>query len=101
MTYVSILTEKLIVFPMSQPSITITLKLFAAYQEAYGISQISRNFPPQTTVKAVLETLIGEHPELEQWRDVTRFGVNFQFVEGDVLLFDGDEVVFIPPVSGG
>lgn len=86
---------------MSQPDLTITLKLFAAYQEAYGISQISRNFPPKTTVKDVLDILIREHPELEKWRDLTRFGVNFQFVEGDVLLNDGDEVVFIPPVSGG
>jgi len=45
--------------------------------------------------------LIGEHPELNQWRNLTRFGVNLQFVEPDAILQDGDEVVLIPPVSGG
>ncbi len=86
---------------MSQSSITVTLKLFAAYQEAYKVPELKRNFPEQTTVKMVLETLIKEHPELEKWHDLTRFGVNFQFVEPHYLLKDGDEIVFIPPVSGG
>ncbi len=84
-----------------QLSINITVKLFAAYQEAYGVPELKRGFPNQTTVKAVLEELIQEHPELEQWQNVTRFGVNFQFVAPDTLLKDGDELVLIPPVSGG
>ena len=87
--------------PMSQPSITVTVKLFAAYQEAYGTAELKREFPPQTPVIAVLKQLLAEHPELEQWRELTRFGINLQFVEPDTLLRDGDEVVLIPPVSGG
>ncbi|MEQ8961643.1 MAG: MoaD/ThiS family protein, partial [Coleofasciculus sp. C2-GNP5-27] len=35
------------------------------------------------------------------WRDLTRFGINLQFVEPDTILQAGDEVVLIPPVSGG
>jgi molybdopterin synthase sulfur carrier subunit len=42
-----------------------------------------------------------EHPELAPWRSLTRFGVNYQFVSPETLLNAGDEVVFIPPVSGG
>jgi len=49
----------------------------------------------------VLERLISEHPELKQWQDLTRFGINLEFVEPDTLVQDGDEVVLIPPVSGG
>ncbi|HEY9834860.1 MAG TPA: MoaD/ThiS family protein [Stenomitos sp.] len=86
---------------MSESSVTVTLKLFAAYQEAYGVPELVLKFPPQTSVSAVLDTLITEHPELEQWRNLTRFGVNLQFVESDTILQDGDEVVLIPPVSGG
>ena len=85
---------------MTKP-IHVTVKLFAAYQEAYGKSEIGLDLPPETTVAAVRDRLLQEHPSLEQWRDVTRFGVNFQFVEPDVCLQDGDEVVLIPPVSGG
>ncbi|MBD0346557.1 MAG: MoaD/ThiS family protein [Coleofasciculus sp. Co-bin14] len=86
---------------MSESVITVTIKLFAAYQEAYGVSELILKFPPQTPVAAVLERLISEHPELEQWRDLTRFGVNLQFVEPNTILQDGDEMVLIPPVSGG
>ncbi len=81
--------------------ITITLKLFAAYQEAYGVSELVLEFPVGTTVQQVCDRLIAEHPELERWRNLTRFGVNLQFVEGETLLQPGDEVVLIPPVSGG
>ena len=82
-------------------SITITVKLFAAYQEAYGVPELILNFPRQTTVSDILEQLISEHPELNKWRNLTRFGVNLQFVEPENILQNGDEVVLIPPVSGG
>ncbi len=86
---------------MSEISLAITVKLFAAYQEAYGVTELSLTFPPGTPVAAVRDRLIAEHPELEQWREVTRFGINLQFVEPETLLQPGDEVVLIPPVSGG
>ena len=86
---------------MSQKSIAVTVKLFAAYQEAYGTPELELSFAPETSVKALLDILLQEKPELEKWRNLTRFGVNLQFVEPDTLLQDGDEVVLIPPVSGG
>lgn len=86
---------------MSQPAITVTVKLFAAYREAYGISELRREFSPKTPVSTVLESLIAERPELNYWRSLTRFGINLQFVEPNTILQDGDEVVLIPPVSGG
>jgi molybdopterin synthase sulfur carrier subunit len=86
---------------MSQLAITVTVKLFAAYQEAYGLPELVLEFPPETPVVTVLEKLVSEHPELNQWRNLTRFGINLEFVKPDTLLRDGDEVVLIPPVSGG
>ncbi|NER83053.1 MAG: MoaD/ThiS family protein [Leptolyngbya sp. SIO1D8] len=79
----------------------VTVKLFAAYQEAFGVAELTLELPPGTTVEAVCDRLITEHPELEQWRELTRFGVNLQFVEPNTPLKPGDEVVLIPPVSGG
>ncbi|PSO46886.1 MAG: molybdopterin synthase sulfur carrier subunit [Cyanobacteria bacterium SW_9_44_58] len=86
---------------MMSNQITVTVKLFAAYQEAYGVAEIEQQFPPQTPVKAVLDEILKEHPQLEQWREVTNFGVNLDFVSPKTILKDGDEVVLIPPVSGG
>jgi sulfur-carrier protein len=82
-------------------SITVTLKLFAAYQEAYGVPELVLELPAGTTVEQVRDRLITEHPQLAQWRDITRFGVNLQFVEPNYSLQTGDELVLIPPVSGG
>jgi molybdopterin synthase sulfur carrier subunit len=86
---------------MPNSCVTVTVKLFAAYQEAYGVPELTLEFPTGTPVVAVQERLIAEHPELAQWRNLTRFGINLEFVEPDTILQDGDEVVLIPPVSGG
>jgi len=86
---------------MSKSSISVNVKLFASYQEAYGVPELVLEFPQDTPVAAVCDRLITEHPELAKWREVTRFGVNLLFVEPDTILQDGDEVVLIPPVSGG
>jgi sulfur-carrier protein len=83
------------------PEITVTVKLFAIYQEALGVAEIVYQFPSDTPVKAVLDRLYADYPQLAQWQDVTRFGINLEFVDPDRILLDRDEVVLIPPVSGG
>jgi molybdopterin synthase sulfur carrier subunit len=86
---------------MSTSAITVTVKLFAAYQEAYGVSELVLELPHNTSVSSVCDRLITEHPNLSKWRELTRFGINLIFVEPDTTLQNGDEVVLIPPVSGG
>ena len=86
---------------MATETITITLKLFAIYQEALGASEKQLALPTGTTAGDVLNQLLTENPSLAQWRDLTRFGVNLHFVEATANLQDGDALVLIPPVSGG
>jgi sulfur-carrier protein len=85
----------------SPPEITVTIKLFAVYQEAFGATELSYQFPANTPVSAVLDRLTLDRPQLAQWHEVTRFGINLEFVEPDTILNDRDEIVLIPPVSGG
>jgi sulfur-carrier protein len=84
-----------------QPEITVTIKLFAVYQEAFGTTELSYQFPANTPVSAVLDRLTLDRPQLAQWHEVTRFGINLEFVEPDTVMIDRDEIVLIPPVSGG
>jgi sulfur-carrier protein len=79
----------------------ISIKLFAIYQEVVGSTELIEQASPGTTAGDVLQRLIDRYPQLAQWRSVTRLGVNLNFVEPDTLLQDGDELVLIPPVSGG
>ena len=81
--------------------ITVTVKLFAAYQDAFDRSELALELPEDTTVAQLCDRLIAQQPQLAPWRSQTRYGVNLQFVEADQRLRHGDEVVLIPPVSGG
>ena len=81
--------------------IAIRLKLFAVYQEVLGAEEMALSVPVGTTAGQVCDRLIADYPELAKWRDLTRFGINLQFVEPDTLLHSDDELVLIPPVSGG
>ncbi|ASC72463.1 Molybdopterin synthase sulfur carrier subunit [Halomicronema hongdechloris C2206] len=82
-------------------AVTVTVKLFAIYQDAYGLPELTLELPPGASVAMVCDRILQDHPELAPWCDRTRFGVNLQFAEPEQVLQDGDEVVLIPPVSGG
>jgi molybdopterin synthase sulfur carrier subunit len=84
-----------------EQKIQVKVKLFAVYQEAFGTPELYLTLLPETTVEQVLVSLIAKQPKLAKWRDVTRFGINLQFVESATVIQDGDEIVLIPPVSGG
>ncbi|MEM9245581.1 MAG: MoaD/ThiS family protein [Cyanobacteria bacterium P01_F01_bin.153] len=86
---------------MGDSTITITVKLFAAFQEAYDVPELERTVAAGTTVGDIFDQILAEKPELERWRSLTRFGVNLQFVPPETVLRSGDELVAIPPVSGG
>ncbi len=82
-------------------TITVTVKLFAAYQEAYWVPELQLDVPAHTPVAAIADRCCQDHPQLKQWRPLTQFGVNLDFVPPDTPLQAGDEVVLIPPVNGG
>jgi molybdopterin synthase sulfur carrier subunit len=86
---------------MSNPAIKVTVKLFAAYQEVIGLPELILELPPESTVGQVGEYVWSQYPELASLKSVTHFGVNLDFVPTDTPLQTGDEVVLIPPVSGG
>lgn len=55
----------------------------------------------QISVQQLFERCTSELSEREELLKSTAFAVNEEYVEPSVMLNDGDEVVFIPPVSGG
>jgi sulfur-carrier protein len=80
----------------------ITVKLFAAYQEAYGKPEVILEVAASgMTVEEVGDRIRAPFPALRHLAAVTRYGVNLDFVEPNTVVQDGDEVVLIPPVSGG
>jgi sulfur-carrier protein len=86
---------------MSTAAIKVTIKLFAAYQEVIGLPELTLELPPGSIVGQVGEYVWTQYPALASLKSVTHFGVNLNFVSPDTPLQMGDEVVLIPPVSGG
>lgn len=86
---------------VSSDLITVKVKLFAIYQETFNQEDLELQISPNMKVIEVLKQLLETKPQLKQWLTITRFGINCEFVKSDTIVKDGDEIVFIPPVSGG
>ena len=82
-------------------TILITLRLFAVFREALGTSTLTQEVPEGTTVEQVLVQLIDRFPALAGAESAVSFSVNRSYAAADTVLHAGDEVAFIPPVSGG
>jgi len=78
-----------------------TLKLFATLRERAHTAELVRDFPDGTTVEEIWKHLVGEFPALGGHHDSVGFAVNQEYVERDFKPHQGDEIAFIPPVSGG
>jgi molybdopterin converting factor subunit 1 len=74
---------------------------FAQLRDHIGESETSVPLPNGATSRDLLQSLKIRHPRVEPLLAVSRLAVNCEYVSGDVELHDGDEVVVIPPVSGG
>jgi molybdopterin converting factor subunit 1 len=79
----------------------VTVRLFARLRDIAGASELTRDLAPGATIGAVWRQLAGEFPDLAQYERSISSAVNADYARMDRELRDGDEVAFLPPVSGG
>ena len=84
-----------------RPPITVKVLCFAQLRDRIGDSEMSVPLPNGASSRDLLRMLKDRHPLVEPLLAVSRLAVNCEYVSGDVELQNGDEVVVIPPVSGG
>lgn len=78
----------------------IKLRLFAYLKEKVGMDERIVEVEKGATVGLVWDSFIrGQIPRQSGFR--VCFAVNGEYVKEDEVLRDGDELAFIPPVSGG
>lgn len=88
--------------PLTSPStITITIRYFAILREHLGRSEDALDVPTGTTASEAYALVTADQPRLAGLRRSMMLMVNEEYVRGDHVLADGDELAFIPPVSGG
>ena len=79
----------------------ITIRLFARLREIAGTGELAREVPAEATVHAVWRALVAEFPAMASYEPSISSAVNAEFARMSAVLADGDEVAFLPPVSGG
>ncbi|MDQ7029454.1 MAG: molybdopterin converting factor subunit 1 [Ardenticatenia bacterium] len=79
----------------------VSVRLFAAYRETTGTSELELQLDEGATVRDAWHVLVNRFPGLATFRHRVVGAVNAQYVSLDTPLRDGDEVAFIPPVAGG
>jgi molybdopterin synthase sulfur carrier subunit len=81
--------------------VRVRLRLFASLREAAGLSQVQLDLPPGATLEDAWRRLVADLPALAARRPSLAASVNRRYAPFETALGDGDEIVFIPPVSGG
>jgi len=79
----------------------IKVKFFAILRERAGASEILKEIPDGSTVGDLWRELQKDYAKLNVPGIRLLYAVNQNYVGIDHQLSDRDEVVFIPPVSGG
>ncbi len=79
----------------------VKVRLFAAYREAAGNSQWDVEVGEGQSPLDLWHRLAEEHPRLLDFSHPLMAAINGEYASLDAPLHEGDEVAFIPPVSGG
>lgn len=81
--------------------ITIQIRLFAGQREIVGSTALPMPLPEGATVQTAWEQLTASYPRLAGYTGRMLYALNQEYATLASVLRDGDELAFIPPVSGG
>lgn len=79
----------------------MTIRLFARLREIAGAADLRRQVADGTDARGVWDALVREFPALAPYRSSISCAVNEEYAPFSTRVKDGDEIAFLPPVSGG
>ena len=79
----------------------VNIRLFARLRDIAGTGELERQLAEGATVRTVWDTLASEFPTLADYEASISTAVNAEYSRMTTPVGDGDEVAFLPPVSGG
>ena len=79
----------------------VTVRLFARLREIAGADEMPRPVGGASTVADIWQGMTREWPALAPYAGSLSCAVNAQYARMTTTVQDGDEVAFLPPVSGG
>jgi molybdopterin converting factor subunit 1 len=82
-------------------SMRVKVKLFAAHRQLLGRRELELEVAEGATVGQVWKELQAQQPRLADLSNTLVAAVNHEYAPLNRRVAEGDEVAFIPPVSGG
>jgi molybdopterin converting factor subunit 1 len=79
----------------------IKVKFFAILRERAGTAEMTKEIHEGSTIDQLWDALQKDFPKLAVPGIRLLYAVNQSYVTPDYVLKESDEVVFVPPVSGG
>ena len=81
--------------------IIVRMLFFAHLQDVAGSHELSLSLPVGATVEEAADRLAMQKAGFDRLLSQARVAVNAEFAEPSTVLHDGDEVAWMPPMSGG
>jgi molybdopterin converting factor subunit 1 len=81
--------------------VRVKIRLFARLRDITGKAELEREVGAGATIGSVWRELVHDFPELAGYERSISGAVNADYARMDQPVEDGDEVAFLPPVSGG
>lgn len=80
---------------------SIIVRFFGPLKDVVGKDELVVDLQSACTGEVAFSELARAHPRLAEWRASVRIAINLEYAAFTDALKDGDEISFIPPVSGG
>ena len=87
--------------PTASTAIRVQVLFFGRLKEAFGTTQLSCELPGHATIESLFAELTARNPQLANYRSSVVASRNQEFAAWNTPLSSGDEIAFLPPVSGG
>jgi len=81
--------------------VLVRVLLFARLRELARHDELRLEVPEGSTARDVWNGLAAEYPPLADYTTAVSVAVNEEYARLTASLRDGDEIAFLPPVSGG
>jgi molybdopterin converting factor subunit 1 len=78
----------------------VTIRLFARLKDL-AAAELAREVPAGASVADIWQGMVAEYPGLAPYGSSVSAAVNAEYAKMDAAVAEGDEVAFLPPVSGG
>jgi molybdopterin converting factor subunit 1 len=79
----------------------VTVRLFARLRDLAGSGEVIRDVQGPATVQTIWRSLVADFPAIAEYERSMSVAVNADYSKMSAVVQEGDEVAFLPPVSGG